>query len=371
MSSCKLTETQRIVEVENALHASGTVPILLQESGELNVLTTQTPDWLKAVGPLNLDTFYILECVLPDFEPCWEDGDEVEVFGPWEQESSLGPLALEIKPANSPLGKVLLLTNLGADHAERVEILQKARDNLLVHEALEREIKKKEFLLHTIVHDLAGPLTSMKGALHILQRPGLPEDSVQELLQIGLRQAERQDVLIREILEVFAAEVESLDERNIETTTDPLRVGMLVVQSLKAAFQAKGVRLSATGDSGQVVGSDSKLERVISNLVENALRNVPEGGQVVVSSLDRGDSVLIEISDDGPGVPEEAAGRLFQKMAKGKKGGGKIGLGLYFCKLTVQSWGGEIGYKPAELGGACFWFELPKKQVPTITPTES
>ena len=349
----------------------GTVPLLLQESGELTVLTSQSPEWLKAVGPLDLETLYILECVLPDFEPCWEDGSVVEAFGPWEQETSLGPIALEVKPAHSSLGKVLLLTNLGADHAEQVEILQKARENLLVHEALEREIKKKEFLLHTIVHDLAGPLTSMKGALHILQRPGLPEDSVQELIQIGLRQAERQDGLIREILEVFAAEVDSLDERKIDTTTDPLKVGTLVVESLQAAFQAKGVGLSAVGDSGLVVGSDSKLERVISNLVENALRNVPKDGQVVVSASDQGETILVEISDDGPGVPEEAAGRLFQKMAKGKTGGGKIGLGLYFCKLTVQSWGGEIGYKRANIGGACFWFELPKPQATPPAALES
>ena len=59
----------------------------------------------------------------------------------------------------------------------------------------------------------------------------------------------------------------------------------------------------------------------------------------------------------------EIASQLFQKFAQGKKGKGKIGLGLYFCRITVKHWGGEIGHEPREQGGTRFWFRLPRPAV--------
>lgn len=345
-------------ELTASLTALGAVPVAVEESGFRPLV--EAPHWLDSIQPWDFDNFAILECVVPDFESYWEDPNEQAVpFGPWEQEGSDGAVALEVQPVRVPGQRVMLLRNLGKGYEEHSAILQKARDNLLVHEALEREIKKKEFLLHTIVHDLAGPLTSMKGAMHILKRQGLPSESVAELLAIGMRQADRQEKMIREILEVFAAEVDSLNDRKVETTADPLTACEGVAESLRPAFNEKGVGLSCQGTQCQVVGDDAKLERVISNLTENALRNVPEGKSVALSVSVAEDFATVEVSDDGPGVPPEAAKNLFKKMAKGKKGGGKIGLGLYFCKLTVQAWGGEIGYRPSESGGACFWFKLP------------
>ena len=338
------------------------MPVELTESDEL-VPLGEVPQWLEKLKPWNLDNFVFLECILPDFEPCWSGEEPTQAFGPWEQQAQDGIVALEAHPLHQPGRKLLLLRNLGESYRERVEILQKARDNALVHEALESEIKKKEFLLHTVVHDLAGPLTSIKGALHILNRPGLPEKSVQELLAIGLRQADRQEKLIREILEVFAAEVDALNERKVDTSCDPKVVCDTVAENLKPAFELKGVGLECGGPSSQVVGDAAKLERVVSNLLENGLRNVPKGRSIeVLITRQEDDFVQVEISDDGPGVPEEAVGNLFRKMAKGKKGGGKIGLGLYFCRITIEAWGGEIGYRPSPSGGACFWFRLPLKK---------
>lgn len=335
----------------------------MELDGEGNLLPLgPAPDWLEAIRPWDLDHFVFLECVLPDLEPCWEGTEPSRGSGVWEQQSDQGMIPLEAYPVPSDGRRVLLLRNLGESYAEQVEILQKARDNALVHEALEAEIKKKEFLLHTVVHDLAGPLTSIKGALHILSRQGLPPDKAAELLKIGMRQCDRQERMIREILEVFAAEVDALNERKVDTRTDPDQACKHVVEALTAAYQDKGVDLIYQGAPCRVVGDDAKLERVVSNLAENALRNVPAGKKVEIVVTPGEADALIEVKDNGPGVPEEAAANLFQKMAKGKKGGGKIGLGLYFCKLTVQAWGGEIGYRPSDSGGACFWFRLPYGQ---------
>ena len=132
-----------------------------------------------------------------------------------------------------------------------------------------------------------------------------------------------------------------------------------VTQQFRPAFLAKGVRLLCEGESLQVRGDASKLERVLSNLVDNGLRVLQPGNSMTVrvSRNDRWSE--IEVFDDGPGVDPAVARDLFQKIARGRRGAGKIGLGLYFCKLTVEAWGGQIGYRPSDTPVACFHFRLP------------
>src|SRR5262249_6917580 len=114
----------------------------------------------------------------------------------------------------------------------------------------------------------------------------------------------------------------------------------------------------------QVGGEKSRLERVISNLAENALRHSPPDTTVTIGCHDdEPDQVLIAIDDEGPGVPPEAVPGLFQKFVQGKQGTGKIGLGLYFCRITVEHWGGLIGYSSRGEKGSRFWFRLPRPQI--------
>lgn len=357
-----MTDVLRSHILQSALEQLDAVPLKIEED---NTFTPAgpTPIWLEDIRPWSLDNFPVLECAIADFEHYWSGDGEPASFGPWEQESNQGGVvALEATPLPPELGRFILLKNLGEQYRQTVATLQKARDNLLVHEALEKEIKKKEFLLHTIVHDLAGPLTSIRGAFHILGRGDLPTEQINKLLDIGVRQTEKQHSMIREILDVFAAEVGSLNTLPPDTFANPLEISQGLKEALDSAFQAKGVRLYCEGENVSVVGDKAKLERVISNLLENALRHLSRGKEVRVC-VGRGESVgLVEVVDDGPGVSPGFASQLFQKLAQGKHGKGKAGLGLYFCKLTVESWGGRIGYRDSDSGGACFWFELPLEE---------
>lgn len=304
-------------------------------------------------SPLQLSEFPFLESMLDGAEPSDFEG---EPLGPWEQDE--GAFLAEFLKIEQ--GTVLLLRRLGQDYQEQVALLQTARENSLAHEALVRETKKKEYLLHCIVHDLAGPLTSIKGALHIMNRPSLPEETVQELLKIGFRQCARQESMIKEILEVFAAELKVAERRETKESAQLPEVARAVTSSLQAAFANRGLELKTTGPQDlMVVGEDSKLERVISNLVENALRNATTDTEVEIRTVEEDGFALTEILDRGPGVPDEVTATLFQAFSKSGPGGGKIGLGLYFCRITVESWGGEIGYRHRAGGGANFWFKLP------------
>src|SRR5205085_7699998 len=234
---------------------------------------------------------------------------------------------------------------------------------------LVKEIQKKKILLHCIVHDLAGPLLGIKGGFELLANETLSAQG-KKFIEIGLRQAGKQEKLIREILHAFAAEVEALDSFTLDPANAPDAAQTIqeVVEALQPAFALNHVKLQVAptldpARNWQVVGEKARLERVISNLTENALRHSPPEATVTVGCYEsENDQVLIAIDDEGPGVPPEIAPTLFQKFAQGKKGKGKVGLGLYFCRITIEHWGGVIGHSARSEKGARFWFRLPRPQ---------
>lgn len=224
-----------------------------------------------------------------------------------------------------------------------------------------RDLEKQDILLHTIVHDLASPLSGIVGCLTAIE-DGVPkEEELARLISLALRQAHRQERLIEQILDVFRAHH---DDRS-HLGAPPPDVGVVarrLVENLGPSFSLHrvGLRLVDHRPAGfaRVVGEETRLERVIANLLDNGLRHAPEGSEVILCL--EGDEAAAEVSvlDRGPGVPEHRREELFQKLRQGESRG-KLGLGLYFCRITVHRWGGQIGYAPREERGARFWFRLP------------
>jgi signal transduction histidine kinase len=106
-----------------------------------------------------------------------------------------------------------------------------------------------------------------------------------------------------------------------------------------------------------------RLQQVLANLLSNAAKFSPRGAEVHIAMHAKPDAVRVEVSDRGPGVPEEFRGRLFEKFSQAdssdtrSKGG--TGLGLAVCKAIIDALGGTIGYQTNANGGATFFFELP------------
>lgn len=265
-------------------------------------------------------------------------------------------------------GDYALLLDASTQEMQQRLMQQKGNELSLNYQRLVKEIQKKEVLLHCIVHDLAGPLMGIKGGFELLAKENISEGG-RKFLEIGLRQANKQDGLIREILQAFSAEVESIEDFTVdkEKAPDLLRAIKDVCEALSPAYALNHVTLRIDpGIDGsrewKVVGEKTRLERILSNLIENALRYSPPHSIVTVGCRDEGDRILATIDDQGPGIPPEIAPTLFQKFAQGKKGRGKIGLGLYFCRITVEHWGGTIGHEPLDTGGTRFWFRLPRPE---------
>jgi two-component system, OmpR family, sensor histidine kinase KdpD len=115
-----------------------------------------------------------------------------------------------------------------------------------------------------------------------------------------------------------------------------------------------------------------EIDQVLSNLVENAAKYAPAGTPIDVTARRLGDLVEVEVADRGPGVPPEAASRLFEPFFRVQNTGGPtgLGLGLAVAKGLVEAHGGRISVRGREGGGARFAFTLPlPPSVPTAEPT--
>lgn len=259
--------------------------------------------------------------------------------------------------------KVLIIDGSQYQLREHAALLQLAREGQLVLQRLQRDVVKRDILFHSIVHDLTTQLSSIRGALELLQREDcLPNGH--PLLDTGLRAVGKQESLIRDILDVFQS-----DTGGMESTGEVLQschIGACIEETIRlmrpaAMWRRVDLRAEFAGaQQGMLVAAErSRLERVIGNLIDNALRHAPRGTKITVSVSEQSDDVLVTVDDEGPGVAEELGATLFARFARGR--GGKTGLGLYFCHLTITRWGGRIGYAPRRPAGARFWFCLPRK----------
>jgi signal transduction histidine kinase len=254
------------------------------------------------------------------------------------------------------------------DYREKQEILTRARTTQLEHEKLRKEIEKKEILLHCIVHDLAGPMHGIQGALDLFAMSEVDEEN-RHLLRLCGRQCEAQQRLIQDILSAFSAEVASPKTSAIdpEKAPDALQAFYNVRDTLGPSFEMRGVKLKIVNVIHEEVArriaiDPDSLNRALINLTENALRHSPRGKSVVLTLKALDNELLMTVDDEGEGVPEEIRDRLFNKFSQGndRASRGKIGLGLYFCRITAETWGGEVGQENRSQGGSKFWIRLPK-----------
>jgi signal transduction histidine kinase/DNA-binding NarL/FixJ family response regulator len=330
------------------------------------------------------DRMPFLESFLPDAEECWNsDGDGRVDSGSWIERGEGGrELALEASAFRIAGKRIMLIRNPQKQFAEEAQLLQKARESALGHERLLREIQKKEILLHCVIHDLSQPLSAMRGCFSLLAAENL-SPQLRGLIEIGQRQSQNQEEMIRGILQAFSAELAAQETiyRDAAHAPDLAKCAQEIAKDFSAAFAARGARIEFDSHVGlsrewRVVGDESRLRRIYTNLVENALRYSPAGTTVSLGVISDGNYLRAYVDDEGPGLPaEKSAFRLFGLFAKGKEGGGKAGLGLYFCKITVERWGGAIGCENRPVRGTRFWFRLPQAEgqtgEPAIAPAQS
>ncbi|MGZ5553144.1 MAG: sensor histidine kinase, partial [Chthoniobacterales bacterium] len=258
---------------------------------------------------------------------------------------------------------ILLLERLGEAFEAKKAVLQKARETVIAHQRLNSEIQKKEILLHCVAEDMTAALGNIITSLRLLEMEATTPKG-QLLLGLASRATEEQQALIHKVLAVFAEEVSGLFGQN--GTPAEAEIQIAIDHALDAAESQsaeKGVRLVRPGSSsaGIKVSLDpNHLERVIANLLENAIERTPAGGEVSLSSESDAQFVTVSTADSGAAVSADACADMFSKLEPSAATPSPSILRLHFCRLMIESCGGEIGCEPRDGRGNRFWIRLPK-----------
>jgi signal transduction histidine kinase/CheY-like chemotaxis protein/HPt (histidine-containing phosphotransfer) domain-containing protein len=310
-----------------------------------------------------------LENFLVDAEEFWRAHSPGSVnSGNWIERGKDGKeIPLEASARSLDGKRILLIQNLSETFGQQQKWFQTARNSLLEHEELLKEIQKKEILLHCIVHDLTQPLSAMSGVFRLLEGENLPA-TLHKYVKAGERESQRQELMIRGILEAFSSDLAAQQARETGALEAPdlLACAKQAIEEFSPAFRERHIGLSLGPHAGvsrgwRVVGDASRIDRIFGNLLENAMRYAPKATLVTIGLQDQDGFVFAFVDDEGPGLPlDQRPDQLFALFSKGKEHAGKAGLGLYFCKITVERWGGAIGAETRGGGGSRFWFRLPR-----------
>jgi two-component system phosphate regulon sensor histidine kinase PhoR len=225
------------------------------------------------------------------------------------------------------------------------------------------ERTREEFVAN-VSHELRTPLSLIKGYVETLL-DGARNDPVvtERFLKIIERNASRLDLLIQDLLAISA-----LESGRIKLNLQPVPLRPLaekVLADLKTRTDAKGVKLVNDLPELTAMADANRLEQVLANLVDNAIKYGRADGTVIVGGQKaEADKIEIYVQDDGPGIPPESLDRVFERFyrvdkARSREQGG-TGLGLSIVKHIVQSHGGKVWVKSDPGKGATFFFTLPQ-----------
>lgn len=261
--------------------------------------------------------------------------------------------------------EVGILKDLSVFVMNEVELRLRARQLRDSYRELQALEVLRDDLTHMIVHDLRTPLTSVISGLQALPLLGEMSEAQRECFEIAVGGGHTLLGMINDLLDISKMEGGALALASDEITVTDL-MGRAVRQVLSLAGRdGKEVRPDCPASLPLLVADGGKLERVLVNLIGNALRFSPAEGCVTVSvrADAEGRHLVFSVTDCGIGIPEEAFSRIFEKFGqveeRGRNGGPSTGLGLTFCKLVVDAHGGRIWVESEVGAGSTFRFTLP------------
>jgi two-component system OmpR family sensor kinase len=255
----------------------------------------------------------------------------------------------------------------GADEIDQLGIaLEQMSARIAGHlRDLERVDTARRELVAQVSHDLRTPLAALQGYLEtlLIKRDRLAMHELCEHLEQALRHARRLGHLIDELFELA-----TLQSDDAELRPEPFSLAELaqdVAQKFQLSAEAKPVRLEVeVGETAPFVAADiSRIERVLDNLLDNAIKYTPPGGVVRVGVTAEPDQVEVAVSDDGPGIAEADLERIFElfQRAEGEatRGIEGTGLGLAIARRILELHGAQLKVASRIGAGSRFWFRLP------------
>ena len=295
-----------------------------------------------------------------------DDVDHADVLNP----------ILRQKGIKSMLGVPLLVEGnaLGVIHvgtlvhrrftADDVELLQLVAERVAIaiergrlHEQTVQLDELRANFVAIASHELRTPATSVYGVLKTLfERDALDEDLRREMLRVGVEQGERLTRLIEELLDLSR-----LDARGVRVRPEPLVLGSVLGEIVSEALPAGASTAVHVPEDLVVVADRLVLDRVVANLLGNALRY---GAEPITLTADAGNGNLrITVEDSGKGVAEEIRPSLFERFARTESANVGSGLGLSIARSYARAHGGDLVHEPGATG-ARFTLTIPQPDPP-------
>ena len=225
---------------------------------------------------------------------------------------------------------------------------------------LKNEERRKSRFVSDVSHELRTPLTAIRGAAETLLDGDVPREDAERFLSTIVNESDRLARLANDLLALQRIEgaTGELPLRRIDLVV----VARRAVSGLEPLLAERGATVEVSGEGPTVLGDPDRLQQVIANLIDNATR-VADGGTVRVEVGAEGDHAVLSVLDEGPGIPEKDAGRLFDRFyrtetSRDRTSGGS-GLGLAIVKAIVTAHAGEIEAANRPEGGARFTLRLP------------
>jgi signal transduction histidine kinase len=271
---------------------------------------------------------------------------------------------LELNPAIGMRVMARMSARLREADDVRDRVTHEGRQLVAQVSSLQELQRLRQETIDLIVHDLRNPLGIVRNVLQMLEMtlPEAVQAENRDLLNIGRSASDRMLRLVNALLGAAR-----LEEGAADLNLRPVRLGPLLKgvadQTLRTLVVDIAMNVEVPPNLPPVPADAEQIERVVYNLVDNAVKHTPPGGSIVLAAERSSDAVRVSVTDTGRGIPPAARERIFERFAQVKgdvKARRGYGLGLRFCKLAVEAHGGRIWVEPGQGGrGSCFVFTLP------------
>jgi signal transduction histidine kinase len=228
-----------------------------------------------------------------------------------------------------------------------------------------KELEKlREDLLSMIYHDIRSPLANIISSLDVLQMMVNFDESkpaVQSLFDIAARSTRRIQRLTHSMLDINRLEAGQpvIDKK----PTTPITLLQDSLDTLKPLIENKKLEIvmDFPNETTLVMVNNDMIQRVIINLIENAIKYTPSEGKIIVGAQQSTSMVNFRVQDNGPGIPADHRQQIFEKYTRLQTNGEMdgYGLGLAYCRLAVEGHGGNIWVDNIPGGGSQFTFTIP------------
>lgn len=273
---------------------------------------------------------------------------------------ALQPVKSVVKTANEITTEDLSLRIDVKNRQDEVGALVETFNNMIIR--LEKSVNKIRQFSGDVSHELRTPLTIIRGEIEVLLRKKRTEKEYMKTLKSALEESSRMEKIIDDLL--FLSRAEALDKSKFNKMVLLDEIVANIVKIRNQSAKSKGLTLVAEDVKPvKIKGNKELLERMITNVIDNAIRYTPSEGRIDVHLTENQNTVHLEICDTGIGIPDDSLPHIFDRFfvvdkSRSRETGG-AGLGLSIVKWIADNHGAEIEVMSKENQGTSFIIKFP------------